>query len=102
MSTDNGQQETEALRIDPEINRKINAFRASANTYRSEIGQMEIRKFQLLNQITEIEKQAQALMKHEIDRLGIPADAQWGLHPDGRIELAPATGPAQVVPPQAG
>lgn len=107
MSNDNGQDvkaeaPVEGPRIDPEINKRISAFRAAANTHRVEIGQLEIRKFQLLTTIAEIERQAQGLMKHELERIGIPEGAQWGLRDDGTVVLAGPTGPAQVAPPAAG
>ena len=48
MSTDNGQAEPADIRIDPEINTKLHAYQAAANQHRSEIGQMEIKKHQIL------------------------------------------------------
>jgi len=96
-------EENEPLRIDPQINAKVNTFRSIANNLRNEIGQLEIRKFQLLNQIAGIERQARELVNHEVERLGIPADAQWGLQEDGTVKIAPSQpGAPQAAPPAEG
>jgi len=99
MSTESTNEEVET-RIDPEVNVKINGWRAAANTLRAEIGQLEISKFSKLHQISEIEQRAQAMVRHEVERLGIPENAQWKLRPDGVIEVV-SSPTGQTTPPTA-
>jgi len=107
MSQDNGPatepqaapEEPQAeIRIDPEINKRIGALRGAVNSHRNQLGQMEIQKHQIIAEIMKLEAQAQGLIAHELERLGIPAQTPWALRPDGTIQFQgpPPTGPARV------
>ena len=100
MSQDNGpteQPQDESVRIDPEINKKIGAMRGMINAHRHQLGQLEINKHQVITEIFKLEAQAQQLMHHELERLGVAPEANWTLRPDGSLHFPELpTGPAQV------
>jgi hypothetical protein len=92
-------EETNDLHIDPEVNNKLNAFRAAANGIRNQIGGLEIEKFKLVGRLGEIEREAQSLLNHEAQRLGIPSGQQWAVAPNGQIQVGPPQGTVEAPAP---
>ena len=65
--------------------RAIEASRQNADTIVREIGNLEVRKAQLLGRHNQIEAQAQATLNEAAKRFGIPVGQSWQLLPDGKV-----------------
>lgn len=59
----------------------------------SEIGQLELRKSQLLDELKHLDKQARGLLSQEAARMGIPAGTRWRLTPTGEAIAVPGASP---------
>lgn len=58
------------------------------------IGQLEVRKQRILDEISGMEATAQSVMAAAAARLGVPEGTAWQMMPDGTvIELAPESQP---------
>lgn len=73
--------------------RSIEASRQSADAIVREIGNLEVRKAQLLGRLNQIEAQAQATLNEAARRFGIPAGQSWQLLPDGKVRRTSPTPP---------
>lgn len=75
------------MTIAPEIIGAVNQLRQRAEMLTAEIGRIEIRKGAILNEITNLNEKATALLRQEGDRLGIPAGAEWMVSPEGTVTV---------------
>lgn len=70
--------------------RLIEQLRANANQIVSEIGNLEVRKSQLLVQLSHLEAQGQAVLNGAAKRLNIPEGESWHVTHDGKIHRGSA------------
>lgn len=75
--------------------RLIQTLRQNADALVREIGNLEVRKAQLLNQLNQIEQQGQSVLNGAAKRLNIPNGETWQVMPDGKVRR---TGPAAGTP----
>lgn len=73
------------MKLAPEVMAGINQLRQRSELMVVEIGRLEVRKSTLVAEVTMLNNKATALLKQEGERLGIPANAQWRVTPDGDV-----------------
>ena len=87
------------LRVDPAATQALNAYRAESQGIRTEIGNLEIRKYQLIGRLGHLEQQAQATLQAEAARLGLPKGTQWSVTPEGVVHITqPQPHPQETAP----
>jgi len=69
--------------ISEEANQNIQNMRLRTHNLIGELGRLEVRKFQLVQSIQQMEAQTQAILKLESQKLGIPEGLPWELTPEG-------------------
>lgn len=75
------------MKIAPEVWASIQQFRARSDHFVSEIGRIEIRKAAMVSEIDAMNNQANAMLRQEGTRLGIPEGTQWKVNPEGKVIL---------------
>lgn len=69
--------------IPPEVVSAIGAIQHRSEDYMCEIGRLELRKSQILDELKHLDKQTRGLLNQEAARLGIPSGTPWQLTPTG-------------------
>lgn len=77
--------DNEAMSLSPEVMAAINQLRQRSELMVSELGRLEVRKMSLVNEVSNLNSKASALLKQEGERLGIPAGAEWRVTPEGNV-----------------
>lgn len=75
------------MEISPEIWGTIQQFRQRSDHFIGEIGRIEVRKSALVSEIDAMNNQANAMLRQEGTRLGIPEGTQWKVNPEGKVIL---------------
>ena len=73
--------------IAPEVWGSVQQFRQRSDHFIGEIGRIEVRKSALIGEINAMNNQANAMLRQEGTRLGIPEGTQWKVNPEGKIIL---------------
>lgn len=73
--------------IAPEVRERIAMFQNQTRDITHQIGQLEVRKSQLLGALNDINMQAQAMVNAEAKRLGIPDGQPWQITADGKARV---------------
>lgn len=71
---------------------QLNALRQAAHDYVFQIGQLEVRKRQLLDLLGNTESRAQAILDQAAKRLGIPDGQAWVADSSGKVRLQKPSG----------
>lgn len=90
---ENGQN----LKVDEESLNTLNAYRAAARNLVYEIGQSEVRKQRLIQQLADVEGRAQGVIAKIQKAANIPDGVTFTLTPEGDITF-PQTDPAPTPP----
>jgi len=73
--------------IEPQIREAIVTLQAQTRDLTFQVGQLELRKAQVIATLTELNMRAQALVNAEAKRLGIPDGAPWQITAEGKARL---------------
>ena len=78
------------MTVAPEILAGINQMRSQVESLLAEVGRVELHKTNMLQEVSELNRQANLLVKQESARLGIPEGAQWKITPEGKASVIEA------------
>jgi len=88
--------------LDPKARGQFMMLQQQSNQITGQIGQMEVKKAQLLRNMDQLQAEAQKIIDAEADRLGIPQGVPWQITPDGKAIRMPdpqqPQAPAQLAP----
>ena len=73
--------------IAPEVWGSVQQFRQRSDHFIGEIGRIEVRKSALIGEINAMNNQANAMLRQEGTRLGIPEGTPWRVTPEGKVLL---------------
>lgn len=78
------------MTVAPEILAGITQMRSRVESVLGEVGRLELHKSNMLQEVAELNMQANLLVKQESARLGIPDGAQWKITPEGKASIVEA------------
>lgn len=74
---------TDMGEVSPQLRNMMERYQRESQNITLQIGNLEIRKAQLLGHLDALSNDLQRLINAEAARLGIPKGAQWQIDPDG-------------------
>ena len=81
--------------VAPEIISAVGGMQDRTQELFREIGRLELRKSQILDEVKHLDKQARGLLNQEAVRMGIPAGTPWQLN-NGEAIAMPGPNPARL------
>lgn len=78
---------TEVKKVAPEVMEAIKQLQQRSDALTLEVGRMEFRKAQYLEEIKMLNDKATALLRQEGKTLGIPDGTAWRVTPEGEVVI---------------
>ena len=73
---------------------QMSMFQSKTRELQMQIGQLEVRKTQIIRDLDRLNAEAQAIVNAEAKRLGIPTGVSWQITPDGKVRVIPGKEPS--------